>query len=685
MDGGAAEERAAIVAEHLERRYQVRVSGTSRLDLDVFRVDLEGRPPWVARVFPARRPREAVEGDAAILRTLETAGFPAERCATAHPVSDLDGEAVLVTRFVPGTQARDGRVFGALAVLLGHLHAATETLRPGPGARPGGAWHHVAATGGLEAELEHTEALLREMEWRLPPRDRARSAGLRRQLWEIDLDGLPEALLHPDFVPANAIRTVQGDHVVVDWAGAGRGPRVWSLGFLLFATGGRPRLVEVVMSRYRRHVVLTDAELDHLPEAILERELVLGVWAAARRGRPLAQVEADVDAARALAARTARLARGAPPASRSPAIPRPGADRKPATALPPPAPSDELPLSALLSQAWVAWTIELDNAFEALAPHRTTRARGGSGPWLTSSVMWWNCLRHLAAAGRPLPAAELAARSRLHTNLDGMERWGYLAIERPRTDPATWVLSLTPAGRRAAAIWEPLPAQNDRRWAERFPETPRLREALVGVVGTLDRALPDALPVVGPARAFLCPPPAGPAPQPAEDVAELPLGPLLARVLLAYTLEAEEGVRAGLPFREDLLRLLDERGVRVRDLPARSGVSKEAQAMALGVLERGGLGEVAGDAEAGRFKVARLNERGVRARDAHAARLREVDAAWAPRTGELREVLTPLVTSGRLLGALAPPPGGWRASLPRPSTLPNYPMVLHRGGYPDGA
>jgi hypothetical protein len=27
----------------------------------------------------------------------------------------------------------------------------------------------------------------------------------------------------------------------------------------------------------------------------------------------------------------------------------------------------------------------------------------------------------------------------------------------------------------------------------------------------------------------------------------------------------------------------------------------------------------------------------------------------------------------------------WRASVPNPETLPHYPMVLHRGGYPDGS
>ena len=30
-------------------------------------------------------------------------------------------------------------------------------------------------------------------------------------------------------------------------------------------------------------------------------------------------------------------------------------------------------------------------------------------------------------------------------------------------------------------------------------------------------------------------------------------------------------------------------------------------------------------------------------------------------------------------------PDNWRAAVRRPATLPHYPMVLYRGGYPDGS
>ena len=107
--------------------------------------------------------------------------------------------------------------------------------------------------------------------------------------------------------------------------------------------------------------------------------------------------------------------------------------------------------------------------------------------------------------------------------------------------------------------------------------------------------------------------------------------------------------------------------------------------MALGILQRAKLGEVGEDPEGSRFKVVRLTPLGRRAREAHVARLREVDVAGVTRAPGLREVLVALVGGGRWREGLEPPTGSWRAKVPPPDTLPAYPMVLHRGGYPDGS
>jgi hypothetical protein len=56
----------------------------------------------------------------------------------------------------------------------------------------------------------------------------------------------------------------------------------------------------------------------------------------------------------------------------------------------------------------------------------------------------------------------------------------------------------------------------------------------------------------------------------------------------------------------------------------------------------------------------------------------------------LRELLERLVGEpdaqpSPLFRGLEPYPDGWRASVRKPDTLPHYPMVLHRGGFPDGS
>jgi hypothetical protein len=95
---------------HLRDRYGIDAVAATKLSVHktyVFRIDRKDGEPWVARAFPPARPRAGVEGDAAILRVLEHQGYPAERLAVDDPVSDFDGSAVLVTRFVEGVGLPD--------------------------------------------------------------------------------------------------------------------------------------------------------------------------------------------------------------------------------------------------------------------------------------------------------------------------------------------------------------------------------------------------------------------------------------------------------------------------------------------------------------------------------------------------------------------------------------------------
>ncbi|HET9971558.1 MAG TPA: SAM-dependent methyltransferase [Streptosporangiaceae bacterium] len=381
-----------------------------------------------------------------------------------------------------------------------------------------------------------------------------------------------------------------------------------------------------------------------------------------------------------------------PPAPSRPTAPRPS--------LPPQ--EERFPLSALLSQALVAFTIECDNEAEHGIPHRTTdHGPGwpGDGVWLTSLVMWENCMRYVA--DEPMTVGELEARARTRTNLDGMRRWGYLTIDgtarkihkgTPGPDAA---LRATAAGLRARQVWPSLPARVERRWRDRFgaDQVGPLTEPLVALVRQLDPGLPDCLPILG--AALLSQVPAlPPRPDPA-DPAGLPLSALLSRALLSFALEYESEAGRSLAADATVLRVLGEDGTRLRDLPPRAGVAKPAASWALGVLTRSGLAAEEPDPAASRGKVARLTRPGQRAQREYRELTDAIEQRWQRRfgagvTGALRAALEPLATSPDggacpLLAGLEPYPDNWRAAVPAPVTLPHYPMVLHRGGYPDGS
>jgi hypothetical protein len=353
---------------------------------------------------------------------------------------------------------------------------------------------------------------------------------------------------------------------------------------------------------------------------------------------------------------------------------------------------DELPLCALLSAAFVAFTVELDNEFEHRMPgHGSTarKARGETahGPYLVSVAMWASCLRYVSEEG--VTVAEVARLARTHANLDGMRRWGYVTIDGAgrgggarRSGPDS-ILRLTAAGRRAYEVWALLPAEIETRWEARFgsPAVERLREALRGVGETLP-ALPDTLPILR--YGLFCE---------VQDTAgggsgELGLGALLSRPLLAFAVGYERGVKLSLAVMLNVVRVLDGEGVRVADLPGLSGVSREAIAMALKLLQKANCIEIW---SRDRRRMIRLTDRGLNARRRGLRRVRDREAAWHERFGgELSAALSPLVGDGTeagspLFAGLEPYADGWRADVRPPARLPWFPMVLHRGGWPDGS
>jgi len=103
-------------------------------------------------------------------------------------------------------------------------------------------------------------------------------------------------------------------------------------------------------------------------------------------------------------------------------------------------------------------------------------------------VMWSNCMRFVGEQG--VAVGELEDLARTTTNLNGMERWGYIVVEpdpadsRPKPPRSAWVIRTTPKGRKAQALWRPLLGAIEERWQARFgnDEIDQLRESLWALI-----------------------------------------------------------------------------------------------------------------------------------------------------------------------------------------------------------
>jgi DNA-binding MarR family transcriptional regulator len=373
-----------------------------------------------------------------------------------------------------------------------------------------------------------------------------------------------------------------------------------------------------------------------------------------------------------------------------------------------------LPLSTLLSQALVAFTIEFDNEAEHRVPHRTTDHGATTGslhaPWLVSMVMWTRFMQFVPEEG--ISVRELQRLARMSDKSMSMwlarlgKWWGYLVVESDaaacgskRIDTNA-VVRPTSGGRKAQEIWRPLFGVIESRWRQRFgtDEMEDLRESLWAVARQFDVDLPDCLPILGYGLASRDSDTGERAPAGRRDSAgasRLPLPALLSRVLLAFAIEFERESELSLAIGANLLRVLDGKGVQVRDLPRLTGVSKESLSMAMGILRKKRFAVIEADESGSRTKVARLTAKGKEVQDAYHKLLAAIEKRWETRFGEktvvaLRESLErlegePGARTPPLFRGLEPYPDGWRAAKPKAETLPHFPMVLHRGGFPDGS
>ncbi len=370
------------------------------------------------------------------------------------------------------------------------------------------------------------------------------------------------------------------------------------------------------------------------------------------------------------------------------------------------------PLPTLLSHALVAFTIEFDNEFEHQVPHRTTNhgstAGSRSAPWLVSMVMWLKFMRFVPSDGIAVEELQRLTRftdKEMRTWLTRMGKWwGYVVVEpkaseKPSTRSAAgWVVRPTPGGRKALETWRPLTGVIEKRWQQRFGKDTidQLRESMRTLVGKLAGDLPDHLPILGYELLSIDLDHERRAPAKTDDAPSsnytLPI--FLSKVLLAFAIEFERSSGISLAVSANVLRLTGPEGVRVRDLPRLSGVSKEAIAMSTGLLEERGCAVIHPESPGSRVKVLRLTPKGRNARDAYQQLVWSIEERWhtsfhKDTIRSLREALERLVGEptaqpSPLFRGLEPYPDGWRAAVPRAESLPHYPMVLHRGGFPDG-
>lgn len=235
------------------------------LDVDVYRLERSGdEPDLVARVFGPVVGREMVDAVATVLQRLAETPFPAERCVSDDPVLAIgNSRHVLVTEYVPPTPPPHAAfMFAWCTGLLARL-----ANRPGDDLPAGGGWHRLGPTPSREIDAAlalggQVGPSVAEVVDALADAD--------------DGDGLPEAMIHADLSPPNAVPRGDKPPVIIDWIGVGRGPRIWPLAFLLYVAG--PRGARRALDRYTETVPLTEEERDRLPAIMIARPLTLDLW-----------------------------------------------------------------------------------------------------------------------------------------------------------------------------------------------------------------------------------------------------------------------------------------------------------------------------------------------------------------------------------------------------------------------
>jgi hypothetical protein len=333
-------------------------------------------------------------------------------------------------------------------------------------------------------------------------------------------------------------------------------------------------------------------------------------------------------------------------------------------------------------------TIGLDNELEQRKAHRTTlglkRGLPAEGPWLVSWSSWANLLRFVPPEGislQDLRACPGVSERHLGGKNPGVIRWGYVTLSGGVVRP-TYDLR-----QASETVFPHLPDIVEAKWAEHLGASAvsQLKKVLGELLSQVDQELPHYLPQADNLMWTRW----GPSGPREEAVDELTLVDRLAQTLLLYAVEHESASEVPLTMAANLVRVIDDEGTRTADLVRRSGISKEAMGFLTGWRQRPRLSVESSP------RALTLTAAGRGAKTDYETLARTIEQSWAARfsgdvTGRLRSALEQLVVDTTLdrspLAELVKAPEGcWRSWVKAPETLPHFPMILHRGGYPDGS
>lgn len=273
-----------LFAQLVEQSYQVGLSNLESIhrfessERGVYKVERPDGPPLLLRA--GRTGPMAIQRFVGIARALEAlaaVGYPAptvQRTKANDLLAVTDDWIVLLLTFIEGELVSDGPDdMTAMGEKLAQLHLLRpEELRELQPAIPDGRYYPKEK---LESWLTNLSAVAELV----PPELEHRYSSCVQAVTKVlAWPELPVAILHSDCNPQNAIKTDDGEIVLVDWDGVGFGPAVLDLAYLLFhchicqkswpVVEPDEEWIGAVLRGYERRRPLSLLEVECLPDAI---------------------------------------------------------------------------------------------------------------------------------------------------------------------------------------------------------------------------------------------------------------------------------------------------------------------------------------------------------------------------------------------------------------------------------